>query len=80
MRFVIIAVIVALQTSLPAAWRDLQPGFDAEKTIAAVGRPLLISKSRGYETWIYDRGGYAAFEGGSLVYWTPPKPPPPRAR
>ena len=77
MRFAIIAAIVAVQSSLHAAWCDLKPGFDAGKTIAAIGRPLLVSKSRGYETWVYDRGGCAAFEGGRLVYWRPPKPSTP---
>ena len=79
MRFAIIAAVILMQSSMHAGWHDLKPGFDAEKTITAIGEPLLISRSRGYETWTYDRGGYAAFEGGRLVYWRPSKPLPPAA-
>ncbi|HVU24020.1 MAG TPA: hypothetical protein VHE13_07835 [Opitutus sp.] len=75
MRRALLAIFLVLSCSLHASWRDLRPGFNASKTIAAIGRPLLVNRSRGYETWTYDRGGYVEFEGGRLVYWEASKPP-----
>ena len=76
MRVVVIAAVLLVQASLHAAWRDLKPGIDRQQTIVAIGDPLFVNKSRGYETWTYDRGGCVAFEAGRICYWQPPKPAP----
>ena len=52
-------------------WSDLKLGMTAEETIATLGRPLLRTTGRGFETWIYDNGAEVLLYG-SLVGWTAP--------
>lgn len=66
---------VLISTSVRAAWQDLREGLAPDAARAAVGAPLLVSRSRTgvHVTWTYDSGAYIIFEQGRVRYWQKPK-------
>lgn len=80
MRLIALIALLLAPLSLHAAWRDLKLGDDAARVTAAIGEPLLVSRSRGFENWIYDRGGTVEFEDGRVVYWQASQPDPEPAK
>ena len=68
-------LLLLLPLDLRAEWSDLRDGIDARAVLRAVGQPLIRSRARAglFETWTYDRGGYAMFVRGRLLYWHAPK-------
>lgn len=52
-------------------WAQLKLGMTAEDAVAALGRPMLRARGRGFETWTYDNGAEVLLYG-SLVGWTAP--------
>lgn len=74
----ITALAIALASaasSWAAGWNDLRAGLDEKSTLAAVGTPIIASrsKSRVHSTWTYDKGGYIQFERGKVAYWQMPQ-------
>lgn len=76
MRLFLIALLLLAPRIVRAEWRDLKAGLDPTQTLAALGEPLFVNKSRGCEIWIYDRGGQVEFEKGRLAFWQQPRPDP----
>lgn len=71
------ALLLALASGLTARadWSDMRAGLDEKATLAAVGAPIIASrsKSRVQATWTYDAGGYIQFERGRVAHWQVPK-------
>lgn len=68
------AIFFLLLLVLPearAGWTDLREGADSGAVIAALGEPLIRSRSRSgtFESWTYDAGGYAVFVNARLSHW-----------
>jgi len=70
--FLIVGLTVAAH-EVRADWAGLRLGGDETEVLAQVGEPLMSNFSRGWATWIYDDGGYVAFEAGRAVYWQVPR-------
>lgn len=76
-RGVALAVLASLVLLGPAAiraeadWSQLRIGLTADETIAALGRPMLRTTGRGFETWTYDNGAEVLLYD-SVVGWTKP--------
>ncbi len=68
-------VVAGGLTELRADWGQLQAGLTEKAARAAVGAPLIASrsKSRVQATWTYDAGGYVQFERGRVTHWTAPR-------
>lgn len=68
---------VASATPSRADWTQLRKGIDENAAVAAVGAPMIASrsKSRMHSTWTYDFGGYVQFEAGRVVHWSAPQLP-----
>jgi len=56
-----------------SGWTQLKAGMNYKETVAALGQPLLRSKGREFELWIYDRGAEVVCFRGSVVAWTAPE-------
>ncbi|MBI5689008.1 MAG: hypothetical protein HZC55_02840 [Verrucomicrobia bacterium] len=54
-------------------WAQLKLGMSESEVVAALGRPLICSKGRGFARWTYDRGAEVLLHG-SLIGWTAPGP------
>lgn len=65
--------LVLAPVAVRAAWADLRIGVTEDSVVSQVGEPLFCNFSRGWATWIYDTGGYVAFESGRVVYWRVPR-------
>ena len=70
--FLIVGLTLAV-CAVRADWAGLRLGGDEAEVLAQVGDPLMSNVSRGWATWIYDDGGYIAFEAGRAVYWQVPR-------
>ncbi len=75
-RLFLLSLFLCAAASARAEWNDVKEGCDVQAVLAAVGSPLLMSKSRSGAqfTWTYDNGAYILFENGRVSYWQPPKP------
>ena len=73
-RLVLVLLFAGVCASARAEWSDVREGIDVQAVLAAVGTPLMVSKSRtGLQvTWTYDEGGYVLFENGRVRFWQPP--------
>ena len=73
----ITALAIALASAAPswASWSEVRAGLDEKATLAAVGVPIIASrsKSRVHATWTYDLGGYIHFERGRVAFWQAPR-------
>lgn len=58
------------------SWSQLRAGMSAEETAATLGRPLIRTRGRGYEMWIYDSCAEVLFQHGPVAAWTVPVPNP----
>jgi hypothetical protein len=56
-------------------WKQLKVGMSRAETLKHLGEPLLRSRARGLERWIYDGSGEVCFYGG-VKFWTVPNPTP----
>lgn len=65
--------LVLAPVAVHATWADLRIGVTEGSVVSQVGEPLFCNFSRGWATWIYDAGGYVAFESGRVVYWRVPR-------
>lgn len=54
-------------------WASLKKGMTLNQVVNAIGMPLVSSKGRGMDLWIYDSGGETLAMGGILTEWTQPK-------
>lgn len=54
------------------AWTQVKAGMTKAETLATLGQPLITSKGRQFELWIYDSGAEVVCLRGSVVAWTPP--------
>ncbi len=74
-----VMVVVLLSLSLWASakaesgWPQIKAGMNSGETVAALGQPLVRSKGREFELWIYDRGAEVVWFRGSVVAWTAPE-------
>ncbi len=57
-------------------WVQLKLGMTSNETMKFLGEPLMRTKARGIERWIYDGGGETVFMGGPLISWTVASPTP----
>jgi len=57
-------------------WTQLKPGMTSDQAIKFLGEPLMRTKARGFERWIYDGNGEVIFMGGPLKSWTVATPSP----
>lgn len=75
-RAVILVLLLLIQPEIRAGWMELREGADANGVIAALGEPLIRSRSRSgtFESWTYDAGGYAVFVNARLSYWEASRP------
>jgi hypothetical protein len=73
----ITALGIALASAAPswAGWDEVRAGLDAQSALAAVGAPIIASrsKSRVQARWTYDLGGYIHFERGRVAFWQAPR-------
>ena len=53
-------------------WAELKAGMDGEATAGKIGWPVLSTRGRGVEVWIYDHCGEAVFKDGALLDWSVP--------
>lgn len=56
-------------------WKQLKIGMSRAEALKHLGEPLIRSKARGLERWIYDGSGEVCFYGG-VKFWTVPNPTP----
>jgi len=73
-------VLILMQVSLQAGWRELKVGDAPGRVFAQLGKPLFVNKSRGIEVWIYDRGGNIEFQANRITYLQASKPDPKPAK
>jgi hypothetical protein len=75
-RIVLLALFLLASAAARAEWNDMKTGCDVRTVLAAVGTPLMVTKSKtgAQVTWTYDDGAYILFEFGRVSYWHPPKP------
>ena len=68
-------MLLLFPLGLKAEWKDLREGLEVPAVILAIGQPLIKSRTRAglFETWTYDRGGYAVFVRARLSYWREPR-------
>jgi hypothetical protein len=73
-RLLLVLLLAGVCAPARAEWKDLKAGIDVQAVLAAVGTPLMVSKSRqGLQvTWTYDDGAYVLFENGRVRFWQPP--------
>jgi hypothetical protein len=57
-------------------WHQLKVGMSRAETLKYLGQPLIRTKARGFERWIYDGSGEVFFTGGPVKFWTVPNPTP----
>jgi hypothetical protein len=57
-------------------WTQLRPGMTSAEALKFIGEPLMRTKARGVERWIYDGNGEAVFFRGPLMSWTAATPSP----
>lgn len=55
-----------------SGWAQLKAGMNYAEAATALGQPLLRSKGREFELWIYDRGAEVVYFRGTVVAWTAP--------
>jgi hypothetical protein len=55
-----------------SGWAQLKAGMSYAEAVTALGQPLLRSKGREFELWIYDRGAEVVYFRGTVVAWTAP--------
>lgn len=53
-------------------WRKVHVGMKTGEVVETVGEPLVTTKGRGFEVFIYDRGAEVVLFRGLVVAWTPP--------
>jgi hypothetical protein len=57
-----------------SGWGKLCSGMSQREIATVLGQPLLRTRSRGFEVWIYNSGGEVLFFRGPLFAWTAPVP------
>jgi hypothetical protein len=70
----LIALITLIFPALIRAddeWSQMKLGMTPEETVALLGQPLLSTKGRGFETWIYDHGAEILLYD-TVIGWTTP--------
>jgi hypothetical protein len=75
-RVVLILLFLSAAGLARADWTDVKEGADVRAVLAAVGTPLMVSRSKSgaQVTWTYDNGAYVLFENGRVTYWRAPSP------
>ena len=58
------------------AWTKLKVGMSSDEALKHLGEPLIRTKARGLERWIYDGSGEVCFYGGPVKFWTVAMPTP----
>lgn len=74
-RIVLLAGLLGLVSPACAAgagWTHLKAGMAQAETFQLLGKPLIQTRGRGFEVWIYDNNAEAVFYRGPLVAWTAP--------
>jgi len=66
-------LFLVLATSVFAQWSALRVGMTQNEVREKCGYPMVIDRSKGHETWVYDNGGQAVFGNGILLFFTAPK-------
>lgn len=73
MKTIRLAVIfVGCMTTGWSHWIDLQPAMNRADVLRHCGQPLLVSRARGLETWVYDHGGQVTFVRGQIAFFKAP--------
>lgn len=69
-----LGLLVGISSEARAAspWAELRAGISGEATAEIIGQPLLSTRGRGIEVWIYDHCGEVVFQNGSLLCWSVP--------
>lgn len=71
----VMLVLAGVTPDLRADWGRMQAGLTERAARAAVGAPLIASRSssRVHAMWTYDAGGYVQFERGRVTHWVAPR-------
>lgn len=64
-------LLVGSMAAAPNPWTQMKMGMTAEAAATLLGPPVLQTKGRGLETWIYEHGAEVLLRG-KVVGWTMP--------